>query len=376
MLRLKNYKTAITLSAMLTILMSFLISLLFYFLEINIFHRGFPFIIIIILIFFLCSVLLVHFRIERFILNKVKGIYSDLLPSGVSQNKMTIQSDIEVLKKGLRKFADDKKLEIELLKDKENYRKEFIGNISHELKTPLFTIQGYVLTLLQGAVKDKEVRDKYLKRTAKGVERLIYVVKDLDLITQFESGIKSIDRTSFDVIKLIENVFDLLEMRATKNAITLTFDKEYLNPVMVHADEERIQQVLTNLIINSLKYGVENGKTEVSIQDVNSEKIVIRVNDNGEGIAEEHIPRLFERFYRVDKTGNRKQGGSGLGLAIVKHIIEAHQEKLVVESTLGVGSEFSFTLQRIAATRHSPVTNGIGFGKQVPSRKNNNKIDH
>ena len=361
---------------MLTILILFLISLLFYFLEINILHKGFPFIFIFILIFFLCSVLLVHFRIERFILNKVKGIYSDLLPSGVSQNKMTIQSDIEVLKKGLRKFADDKKLEIELLKDKENYRKEFIGNISHELKTPLFTIQGYVLTLLQGAVKDKEVRDKYLKRTAKGVERLIYVVKDLDLITQFESGIKSIDRTSFDVIKLIENVFDLLEMRATKNAITLTFDKEYLNPVMVHADEERIQQVLTNLIINSLKYGVENGKTEVSIQDVNSEKIVIRVNDNGEGIAEEHIPRLFERFYRVDKTGNRKQGGSGLGLAIVKHIIEAHQEKLVVESTLGVGSEFSFTLQRIAATIHSPVTNGIGFGKQVPSRKNNNKIDH
>jgi two-component system phosphate regulon sensor histidine kinase PhoR len=367
--RLKNYKTAITLSAMLTILMLFLISLLFYFLEINILHKAFPLIIIIILIFFLCSVLLVHFRIERFILNKVKGIYSDLLPSGVSQNRMTIQSDIEVLKKGLRKFADDKKLEIELLKDKENYRKEFIGNISHELKTPLFTIQGYVLTLLQGAVKDKEVRDKYLKRTAKGVERLIYVVKDLDLITQFESGIKSIDRTSFDVIKLIENVFDLLEMRATKNAITLTFDKEYLNPVMVHADEERIQQVLTNLIINSLKYGVENGKTEVAIQDVNSEKIVIRVSDNGEGIAEEHIPRLFERFYRVDKTGNRKQGGSGLGLAIVKHIIEAHQEKIVVESTLGVGSEFSFTLQRIAETINSPVTNGISFGKQVPLSK-------
>ena len=270
------------------------------------------------------------------------------MPSGASQNKMTIQSDMEVLKKGLRKFADDKKLEIELLKDKENYRKEFIGNISHELKTPLFTIQGYVLTLLQGAAKDKEVRDKYLKRTAKGVERLIYVVKDLDLITQFESGIKSIDRTKFDIVKLIENVFDLLEMRAAKNQISLSFDKEYLEPIFVYADEERIQQVLTNLIINSLKYGVENGKTEVSIQELNMEKIVILVNDNGEGIAEEHIPRLFERFYRVDKTGNRKQGGSGLGLAIVKHIIEAHQEKLMVESTPGVGSDFSFTLQRAA----------------------------
>ena len=333
---------------MLTIILAFLIFLIFYLLKINSYVKESNSFIIIILIFFFCSAVLIHFRIERFILNKVKGIYSDLMPSGVSQNKMTIQSDIEVLKKGLRKFADDKKLEIELLKDKENYRKEFIGNISHELKTPLFTIQGYVLTLLQGAIKDKEVREKYLKRTAKGVERLIYVVKDLDLITQFESGIKSIDRRSFDIVKLIENVFDLLEMRATKNDISLTFDKNYNHPVLVYADEERIQQVLTNLIINSLKYGVENGKTVVAIQEVNSEKIAIRVNDNGEGIAEEHIPRLFERFYRVDKTGNRKQGGSGLGLAIVKHIIEAHQEKLLVRSTPGVGSDFSFTLQRVA----------------------------
>ena len=196
------------------------------------------------LLFSFFSVILIHFRIERFILKKVKGIYSDLMPSGASQNKMTIQSDMEVLKKGLRKFADDKKLEIELLKDKENYRKEFIGNISHELKTPLFTIQGYVLTLLQGAVKDKEVRDKYLKRTAKGVERLIYVVKDLDLITQFESGIKSIDRTTFDIVKLIENVFDLLEMRAAKNQISLSFDKEYLEPIFVNADERGFSRFL------------------------------------------------------------------------------------------------------------------------------------
>ena len=321
------------------------------------------------MLFFISSVLLINYRVERFILNKVKGIYNDLLPSGVAQNKMVIQSDMEALKKSLQKLADDKKLEIESLKEKENYRKEFIGNISHELKTPLFTIQGYVLTLLQGAVKDKVVREKYLKRTAKGVERLIYIVKDLDLITQFESGIKSIDRTYFDIIKLVQNVFDLLEMQASKNNITIGFDREYHLPVMVYADEERIQQVLTNLIINSLKYGVEKGKTEVTIQEVNDEKIVVRINDNGEGIAEEHIPRLFERFYRVDKTGNRKQGGSGLGLAIVKHIIEAHQEKIVVESTLGVGSEFSFTLQRIAETINSPFTNGISFGKQVPLSK-------
>ncbi|OUV62040.1 MAG: two-component sensor histidine kinase [Gammaproteobacteria bacterium TMED119] len=327
-------------------ILALMLFMFFYLTGISLASEEILMILIVFVLFFISSVLLINYRVERFILNKVKGIYNDLLPSGVAQNKMVIQSDMEALKKSLQKLADDKKLEIESLKEKENYRKEFIGNISHELKTPLFTIQGYVLTLLQGAVKDKVVREKYLKRTAKGVERLIYIVKDLDLITQFESGIKSIDRTYFDIIKLVQNVFDLLEMQASKNNITIGFDREYHLPVMVYADEERIQQVLTNLIINSLKYGVEKGKTEVTIQEVNDEKIVVRINDNGEGIAEEHIPRLFERFYRVDKSGNRKQGGSGLGLAIVKHIIEAHQEKLLVESTPGVGSEFSFTLQR------------------------------
>ena len=327
-------------------ILALMLFMFFYLTGISLASEEILMILIVFVLFFISSVLLINYRVERFILNKVKGIYNDLLPSGVAQNKMVIQSDMEALKKSLQKLADDKKLEIESLKEKENYRKEFIGNISHELKTPLFTIQGYVLTLLQGAVKDKVVREKYLKRTAKGVERLIYIVKDLDLITQFESGIKSIDRTYFDIIKLVQNVFDLLEMQASKNNITIGFDREYHLPVMVYADEERIQQVLTNLIINSLKFGVEKGKTEVTIQEVNDEKIVVRINDNGEGIAEEHIPRLFERFYRVDKSGNRKQGGSGLGLAIVKHIIEAHQEKLLVESTPGVGSEFSFTLQR------------------------------
>ncbi len=327
-------------------ILALMLFMFFYLTGISLASEEILMILIVFVPFFISSVLLINYRVERFILNKVKGIYNDLLPSGVAQNKMVIQSDMEALKKSLQKLADVKKLEIESLKEKENYRKEFIGNISHELKTPLFTIQGYVLTLLQGAVKDKVVREKYLKRTAKGVERLIYIVKDLDLITQFESGIKSIDRTYFDIIKLVQNVFDLLEMQASKNNITIGFDREYHLPVMVYADEERIQQVLTNLIINSLKYGVEKGKTEVTIQEVNDEKIVVRINDNGEGIAKEHIPRLFERFYRVDKSGNRKQGGSGLGLAIVKHIIEAHQEKLLVESTPGVGSEFSFTLQR------------------------------
>jgi two-component system phosphate regulon sensor histidine kinase PhoR len=344
--RLKNYRIAFRLSATLSLLLTLLAALFFYINELLFNSENLIQLMLLTILFFIFSIFLIHYRIERFILNKINGIYNDLSPSGVSMNQQTVQSDMESLRESMQKFADDKKLEIEILKDKEDYRKEFIGNISHELKTPLFTIQGYVLTLLEGAIDDKNVREKYLKRTAKGVERLIYVVKDLDLITQFESGIKTIDRTYFDVIQLIENVFELLEMQATKNKITIVFDKEYPTHQMVFADEERIQQVLTNLIINSLKYGVEKGKTEVAIQELNPEKIIVRITDNGEGVAEEHLPRLFERFYRVDKSGNRKAGGSGLGLSIVKHIIEAHQEKLFVESKEGIGSEFSFTLQR------------------------------
>lgn len=346
MFRLKNYRIAFRLSATLSLLLTLLAALFFYINELLFNSENLIQLMLLTILFFIFSIFLIHYRIERFILNKINGIYNDLSPSGVSMNQQTVQSDMESLRESMQKFADDKKLEIEILKDKEDYRKEFIGNISHELKTPLFTIQGYVLTLLEGAIDDKNVREKYLKRTAKGVERLIYVVKDLDLITQFESGIKTIDRTYFDVIQLIENVFELLEMQATKNKITIVFDKEYPTHQMVFADEERIQQVLTNLIINSLKYGVEKGKTEVAIQELNPEKIIVRITDNGEGVAEEHLPRLFERFYRVDKSGNRKAGGSGLGLSIVKHIIEAHQEKLFVESKEGIGSEFSFTLQR------------------------------
>jgi len=345
-LRIKNFRVAFSLSAILVILLLILLSFFFYLLDFQLNSKSLILIIFLFFFFFIFSVFLIHYRVERFIQNKIKNIYNDLSPSGVSMSQQIVQSDMEVLRQSVRKFADDQKLEIESLKEKENYRKEFIGNISHELKTPLFTIQGYVLTLLEGAIKDKSVREKYLKRTAKGVERLIYVVKDLDLITQFESGIKTIDRSSFDIKHLIQNVFDLLEMQAVKNKISISFDREYHEPFQVFADEERIQQVLTNLIVNSLKYGVKNGKTQVSLEELNEEKILVRISDNGEGVAEEHLPRLFERFYRVDKSGNRKAGGSGLGLAIVKHIIEAHQERLLVESTPKVGSEFSFTLQR------------------------------
>ena len=254
--------------------------------------------------------------------------------------------NLEKLTIDLIKKARERTSEINVLKNQENYRREFLGNISHELKTPLFTIQGYILTLVEGAVKDKKVRDKYLKRAAKGVERLIAIVKDLDLITQFESGIKTVDKTDFNVFDLIDNTFELMEFESEKNTISLNYDKDYSEPIFVNADQERILQVLTNLVVNSLKYGIKNGFTKVSVEDFNKDKILVKVIDNGEGIDEQHLPRLFERFYRIDKNRSRKKGGSGLGLSIVKHIIEAHQEQIFVKSKLGIGTEFSFTIQK------------------------------
>jgi two-component system phosphate regulon sensor histidine kinase PhoR len=243
----------------------------------------------------------------------------------------------------VEKFARDKKLEIETLQVRENYRKEFIGNISHELKTPLFTVQGYILTLLDGAIKDKKVRNKYLTRASKGVDRLIYIVKDLDMITKLETGDLNLFEEDFDIVELIEGVFDLLEMKAAKKDISLSFDHTYPT-IMVKADLERIQQVLTNLVVNSIKYGKKDGTTEISLEQFNQEKVLVRVTDNGDGIEREHLPRLFERFFRVDRSGSRKEGGSGLGLSIVKHIVEAHNQQVFVDSEYGIGSEFSFTL--------------------------------
>lgn len=281
---------------------------------------------------------------EHFFFKKIQEIYQDISPADFPSKAVFQDENMESLSQRLRSFALDRKIEMDFLKDQESYRKEFIGNVSHELKTPLFTIQGYVLTLLDGAHKDKKLLEKYLKRTSKGVDRLSYIIKDLDLITKIESGVQSIERKSFNIIETIQNVFELLEMQANKNTIKLIFDKSYPEPIYVFADEERIQQVITNLIMNSLKYGIIKGTTEVSIETLYDQKVLVRITDNGEGIDKEHLPRLFERFYRVDKTRSRAQGGSGLGLSIVKHIIEAHQEKIFVESELGIGSDFSFTL--------------------------------
>lgn len=293
------------------------------------------------------SFFVLQYRVERFIYRRVKKIYDDVsLLESSSFRSQPITTDMATLTREVKKFATDKKLEIEMLKVREEYRREFIGNVSHELKTPLFTVQGYLSTLLDGAMNDKSIRKKYLQRAEKGVERLIYIVQDLDMITKLEMGDLNLEIHSFDMVKLIQNVFDLLEMEASKKDILLLFDMKYNKPILVSGDSEKIEQVLINLIMNSIKYGKERGSTEVSIENLTHDKVIVRIKDNGEGIEKHHIPRLFERFYRVDKSGSRSEGGSGLGLSIVKHIIEAHGEKIYVESEYGKGSEFSFTLEK------------------------------
>lgn len=293
------------------------------------------------------SFFVLQYRVERFIYRRVKKIYDDVsLLESSSFRKQPITTDMATLTRQVKKFATDKKLEIETLKIREEYRREFLGNVSHELKTPLFTVQGYLLTLLDGAMNDKTIRKKYLQRAEKGVERLIYIVQDLDMITKLEVGDLNLMTTKFDIVEVVQNVFDLLEMKASEKNIMLMFDMKYIKAIEVFGDREKIQQVVMNLMVNSIKYGKEDGTTEVSIEDLVNNKVIVRVMDNGEGIEKQHIPRLFERFYRVDKSGARSEGGSGLGLAIVKHIIEAHDEKIYVESKVNVGSEFSFTLEK------------------------------
>ncbi|TPN87511.1 sensor histidine kinase [Aquimarina algicola] len=340
----KSYKFAYLSSLYITILSTLAMSV--FLLVYSIFN---PYLIIgFVLVCYAICFLVIQYRLEKFIYRRVRRIYDDIEMLEVDTiDDGPVTTDMKTLIKEVEKFAQKRKTEIETLKIREAYRKEFMGNISHELKTPLFTVQGYILTLLDGAMENPKILDKYLNRANKGVERLIYIVNDLDMITKLEAGDLNLNYTNFDVVELVQSVFDLYEMKAAAKNITLTFDMAYSNPIMVHADKERIQQVLSNLIVNSIKYGRENGTTEISIEDLIRNKTIVRITDNGEGIAQAHIPRLFERFYRVDKSGSRKEGGSGLGLAIVKHIIEAHHERIYVESDYRVGSEFSFTLEKV-----------------------------
>ena len=297
---------------------------------------------------FVFSFFLIQYRVEVFIYKRIKKLYDEvsILDATSLKNKI-VTTDISSLTNDIRNFAKEKKIEIESLNIREEYRREFLGNISHELKTPLFTVQGYLDTLIEGgAIKDKTLRVKYIERASKGVERLISIVQDLDMISKFEVGDLNLDIDKFDIITEIQNVFDLLEMKADAKNIILMFDEKYISPIQVYADKDKIQQVLTNLVMNSIKYGKENGTTEISVEKINKNKVLVRIQDNGEGIEQQHLSRIFERFFRISKSGSREEGGSGLGLAIVKHIIEGHDEKIYVESQIGVGSEFSFTLEK------------------------------
>ena len=297
-------------------------------------------------IIFVLSFLIIQLRVRKLFFERVRQIYKDLeFESDSLIQTSVIDSDMNSFAKDLEEFVKLKRSEIESLKKEDIYRKEFVGNVAHELKTPLFSIEGYISNLLDGAMDDKELLKKYLKRAEKSVDRLTYIIKDLDLITQLESLTLKLQITSFDIVKLTEEIIEDLEISASKKNIKIIFNKIYDNEILVDADRNRIEQVLTNLITNSINYGAEKGTTEISFES-DEENIMVKVNDNGEGINEENMPRLFQRFFRVDVSRSRSQGGSGLGLAIVKHIIDAHNENIYVQSTVGIGSEFSFSLKK------------------------------
>ena len=304
---------------------------------------------ILIILFFLFFFIYFVFKIsvKQFIYKQLKSVYqSTLFKYDSSVNKDYLETDFENILERINKFAQTKHQEIEKLHNIDDFRRDFLGNVSHELKTPIFTAQGYLLTLLDNDFNDKSLQKKYLKRANKSIDRLNYIVKDLDMISNLESGME-LNFESFNIIKLITEVFDLLEIKAAKKNISLAFDKLFEFPILVKADKERIEQVLTNLISNSINYGKNNGQTTVGINSYSANSFIIHVSDNGIGIKKVDLPRLFERFYRVDQSRSREQGGSGLGLSIVKHIIEAHQQQVFVKSEFGEGSSFSFTLEKV-----------------------------
>ena len=254
--------------------------------------------------------------------------------------------DFEKFIKRIRKFTETKHKEVEQLHNRDDFRRDFIGDIAHELKTPIFTAQGYLLTVLDDDLDDPVLIKKYLDRTNKSIERLSYVVKDLDMIAKLESGMK-LEQDNFNMVKMLLDSFELFELKASKKNIRIDFKEPYEFPIMVRADKDKIEQVVMNLLSNSIKYGKVGGSTLVSIEAHSAHQFLIKFEDDGVGIDQGNITRLFERFYRVEKSRSRDQGGSGLGLAIVKHILEAHDQEVFVESTIDQGSIFSFTLNRV-----------------------------
>lgn len=306
--------------------------------------------IILAILLYIFTYFVTRYTLERFIYDKIKLIYKTIhhlkAPRGTRKFFENKKHTLDKVSEEVQAWGEVQKKEIEQLKQLAQYRREFLGNISHELKTPIFNIQGYVLTLLDGGLEDPSINKEYLLKTEKSINRMIAIVEDLEEISHLESGELALNHTRFDIAALTRDVFDFLEIKARKGKNHLYLAKAYEKPVWVYADKKKIRQVMINLIDNAIKYGQDKGgKTKVSFFDMD-ENILIEVTDNGIGIPKESLPRLFERFYRTDKGRSREQGGTGLGLAIVKHIIEAHNQTINVRSTIGVGTTFAFTLKK------------------------------
>jgi len=296
--------------------------------------------------------LLLRYALEKFIYDRIKLVYKAIHKQKLNKDDkkgqiISIHGDIiGKVNEEVESWANERKEEIDELKKMEVYRREFLGNVSHELKTPLFNMQGFILTLLDGGINDPKINLDFLQKSQKNIERMITIVEDLEVISRLETGEATPLLSNFPITMLVREVMEFLEPKATERNIKLLFAAEYNDTMIVRADKEKIRTVLTNLILNSIKYGNMGGRTKISFYDMD-ENYLIEISDNGVGIDETHISRLFERFYRVDKHRSRAEGGSGLGLAIVKHIIEAHDQTINVRSAPGVGSTFSFTLQKV-----------------------------
>ena len=291
------------------------------------------------------------FIIRKYVAYKLKPIYSIVLSRDVHTNEIFSElkdKRVENIGEELTAWADTNDREIARLKEAERFRKQYLGNVAHELKTPIFNIQGYISTLLDGGLEDELINRKYLERAEKSIDRLINIVNDLDTISKLESNMNRLEMEKFDIVALTKEIAEQAEMEADRKEIRISVmgTDNLPSPFWVLADKHYIGQVFVNLIINSIRYGKEGGQPRIRFRDM-LDKILIEVEDNGSGIAKEDLPRVFERFYRTDKGRSREQGGTGLGLAIVKHIVEAHGERITVRSELGVGSTFSFTLKKV-----------------------------
>ena len=289
------------------------------------------------------------YTVDKFIHSKIRLIYKSIY--SVKAQKMDRQrfnsnsNILDNMEKEVADWGEEKQKEIERLKQLEEYRKDFIGNVSHELKTPLFNVQGYVSTLLEGGLEDPSINKEYLRRTEVSVERLIKIVEDLSEIAQLESGQLYLNKVRFDIVAVTRELVEMMEMRAREKDIQVIINQPD-KPVWVHADRDKIRQVITNIIDNTLRYGLEKGgRTKISFFDMD-ENILVEVTDNGIGIEQDDLPRVFERFYRTSRGREISSKGKGLGLAIVKHIIEAHHQTINVRSTIGIGTTFGFTLRK------------------------------